>query len=81
MQLKISWRSESQRDMDLIVSSDQKIVETMQILAEKGLIEEVPNSIQYIKSLRTSNQINTLLTYSEANLFSGDILVLEDVQK
>lgn len=80
MQLKLTWRSKDHRDMDLMVSSDQKIAETMEVLSEKGLIEEAEDSIRYVRSLRTNDQINTLLTYHEADIFSGDILVLEDAQ-
>lgn len=79
MQLKLTWRIKGRPDMDLLVFEEQKIVETMEILEEKGLLEEEQTeSVKYIKSLRTNNQVNTLLTYSEANIYSGDILVLED---
>ena len=79
MQLKLTWRIKGKPDMDLLVFEEQKIVETMEILAEKGLLEdERTGTVQYIKSLRTNNQVNALLTYSEANIYSGDILVLED---
>lgn len=79
MQLKLTWRIRGQRDMELLVFEEQKITETMEILAEKGLLEdEVADSVKYIKALRTNNQVNVLLTYSEANIYSGDILVLEN---
>lgn len=79
MQLKLTWRIEGQRDMELLVFEEQKIAETMEILAEKGLLEgEAADSVKYIKALRTNNQVNVLLTYSEANIYSGDILVLEN---
>lgn len=79
MQLKLTWRIKGQWDMELLVFEEQKIVETMEILAEKGLLgDEVADSVQYIKALRTNNQVNVLLTYSEANIYSGDILVLEN---
>lgn len=79
MQLKLTWRIKGRPDMDLLVFEEQKIVETMKILEEKGLLEEEQTeSVKYIKSLRTNNQVNALLTYSEANIYSGDILVLED---
>lgn len=65
--------------MDLLVSDDQTILETMQILKEKGFLAgETAETAKYIKTLRTSHQVNVLLTYSEANIFSGDILILEN---
>lgn len=77
MQLKLTWRVEGKRDMDLLVSGEQKIAETMEILTEKGLLEEeTVDTVRYVKSIRTNNQVNVLLTYSEANIYSGDILEL-----
>lgn len=79
MQLKLTWRIKGQRDMELLVFEEQKIAETMEILAEKDLLgDEAADSVKYIKALRTNNQVNVLLTYSEANIYSGDILVLEN---
>lgn len=79
MQLKLTWRIKGQPDMELLVFEEQRIVETMEILAEKGFLEDdMADSVKYIKALRTNNQVNVLLTYSEANIYSGDILVLEN---
>ena len=77
MQLKLTWRVKGKRDMDLLVSEEQKIAETIEILTEKGLLEEeMADTVKYVKSIRTNNQVNVLLTYSEANIYSGDILKL-----
>ncbi len=82
MQLKLTWRVKNQPDMDLIVSDEQKIAETMEVLVEKGLLEaEAADSAKYMKSLRTNNQVNIFLTYQEAEIYSGDILVLENTQE
>ena len=82
MQLKLTWRVKDQPDMDLLVSDEQKIAETMEILVEKGLLDmETADSATYMKSLRTNNQVNIFLTYQEAEIYSGDILVLVDTQK
>lgn len=79
MQLKLTWRVKGKRDLDLLVYEEQKISETMEILADKGLLEtETAKTVQYVKSMRTKNQVNILLTYSEANIYSGDILELEN---
>lgn len=78
MQLKLTWRINGQVDIDLMVNEEQKIVETMKILVEKGILnEEQTMFIKFVKALRTNNQVNILLTYKEAKIYSGDILELE----
>lgn len=78
MQLKLTWRVKGKQDMDLLVSEEQKIAETIEILADKGILEgEMADTVKYVRSMRTKNQVNVLLTYSEANIYSGDILELE----
>ncbi len=77
MKLRLTWRARGQKDIDLIVSAEQKISETMNILAEREIFEkDIVDSAKYIKSLRTNNQVNILLTYNEANIYAGDILEL-----
>ena len=77
MQLKLTWRAKGKQDFDLLVSEDQKIAETMEILAEKGLLEEeTAETVSCVRSMRTKNQVSVLLTYSEAEIYSGDILEL-----
>lgn len=79
MQLKLTWRIKDRPDINLLVPAEQKIAETIQILAERGFIEdEAADMAEYVKSIRTSNQVDILLTYSEANIYSGDILELID---
>ncbi len=79
MQLKLTWRitgpDQDIHDINLLVPDEQKITETLQVLAESGMIEEdAANRITYVKSLRTHNQIPVEWTYQEGNIFSGDIL-------
>lgn len=77
MQLKLTWRVKGKQDMDLLVFEEQKISETMEILVDKGFLEdEMADNVKYVKSMRTNNQVSILLTYSEANVYSGDILEL-----
>ncbi len=77
MQLKLTWRIKGKKDLDLLVFEEQQIAETMDILIDKGILEEeTADTVKYVKSMRTNNQVNILLTYSEANIFSGDILEL-----
>lgn len=77
MQLKLTWRIKGKKDLDLLVFEEQQIAETMDILIDEGILEEeTADTVKYVKSMRTNNQVNILLTYSEANIFSGDILEL-----
>lgn len=79
MQLKLTWRVKGRPDMDLLISDDQTISETMQILKEKGLLHgKTAETTKYIKTLRADHQVNTLMTYREADIYSGDILILEN---
>lgn len=78
MQLKLTFKGEDKQEIDLMVDEDQKISETIQVLAERELWDgELTDSMQYIKSLRSNKQVNILLTYREAKIYSGDILVPE----
>lgn len=78
MLLKLTWRINEDKDIDLMVPDEQQIKETIQILSEKGFLpEEGLETVKYIQSLRTKNQVNVLLTYMEAKIYSGDILELK----
>ena len=72
MQLKLTWRISGQRDMDLLVADGQKIKETMEILAER---------VRFVRAMRKNNQVSVLLTYREAEVYSGDILVPEEEEE
>lgn len=76
MQLKLTWRISGQsRELNLLVSDEQKIIETIHVLTEKGLVsDEVAESTKYVRALRTNNQVNVLLTYKEGAIYTGDIL-------
>ncbi|MCM1263044.1 MAG: hypothetical protein NC313_10025 [Butyrivibrio sp.] len=75
MQLKLTWRVKGRQDLDLLVFDEQQIAETMKILIDRGVLdEEAEDNVKYVKSLRTNNQVNILLTYKEAKIYSGDIL-------
>ena len=75
MHLKLTWRIKGRKDIDIMVTAQQTIYETMNILVESGYMEEdIVKKTKYIKSLRTKTQVNVLLTYKEAKIYSGDIL-------
>ena len=78
MQLKLTWRISGQRDMNLLVADGQK----MEILAERGLIdEETAERVRFVRAMRKNNQVSVLLTYREAEVYSGDILVPEEEEE
>ena len=79
MQLKLTWRMAEGKDIDLLVSREQKIAETRDVLLEKGLLCETAEDADYIRSLRTKKQAGIWLTYEEAEIYSGDILVFEEI--
>ena len=82
MQLRLTWRIKGQRDLELLVSDGQKIKETMEILAERGLIdEETAERVRFVRAMRKNNQVSVLLTYREAEVYSGDILVPEEEEE
>lgn len=79
MQLKLTWRIPGQnKDLNLLVSEEQKIKETLQVLAERGLVPgKMADSVRYVRALRTKQRVNILLTYKEGNIYFGDILQIE----
>ncbi len=82
MQLRLTWRIKGQRDLELLVSDGQKIKETMEILAERGFMEEeAAEAVRYIRAMRKNNQVSVLLTYREADIYSGDILTPEEEEE
>lgn len=76
MQLKLTWRIlEQNRDLNILVSDEQKLYETMKVLVGKGIIsQDKLNTTKYVKALRTNTQVNLLLTYKEGKIYAGDIL-------
>ena len=62
MQLKLTWRIlEQNRDLNILVSDEQKLYETMQVLVGKGIIsQDKLNTTKYVKALRTNTQVNLL---------------------
>lgn len=76
MQLKLTWRIKDEgSEVNLLVPDGQKIIETMQVLEEKGMLDrDTASAVKYVRSLRTREQIDIGLTYKEGNIYSGDIL-------
>lgn len=59
------------------VDEDQRIYDVLKTISENTEIYINYDQLRYIKSNRRNEKINVLKTFKEAQIFSGDILVLE----
>ena len=83
MTITIIQKSEGRkRRIDIQVNEDQKIIDTLQVLFQAGLfhIEDL-NLVRRIYSERNRQFVNTQLTYKQALIFNGDILVDEGEER
>lgn len=65
------------QQLDIQVNPCQKILDTLQILKENNrLPNEYDLDSVLIKSKRRKEYINIRLTYEQADLYSGDCLIL-----
>lgn len=75
MQLTITLTSTKyQINKDIMVNSEQKICETLQILKEAGQINIAVGDEVKLRSMRTAMFVSKEFTYEEAGIFYGDIL-------
>ena len=75
MQLTITLTSTKyQINKDIMVNSEQKICETLQILKEAGQINIAVGDEDKLRSMRTGKFVSKEFTYEEAGIFYGDIL-------
>lgn len=75
MQLTITLTSTKyQIKKDIMVNSEQKICETLQILKEAGQINIAVSDEDKLRSMRTGMFVQKEFTYEEAGIFYGDIL-------
>ncbi|MFR6171934.1 MAG: hypothetical protein ACLUJN_10540 [Blautia sp.] len=75
MQLTITLTSSKyQINKDIMVNSEQKICETLQILKEAGQIPPTVGDGDKLRSMRTGMFVQKEFTYEEAGIFYGDIL-------
>ena len=75
MQLTITLTSTKyQINKDIMVNSEQKICETLQILKEAGQINIAVGDEDKLRSMRTAMFVSKEFTYEEAGIFYGDIL-------
>ena len=76
MQLTITLTSTKyQINKDIMVNSEQKICETLQILKEAGQINIAVGDEDKLRSMRTGMFVSKEFTYEEAGIFYGDILL------
>lgn len=77
MQITITLRIAIHKQIDIQVSSKQKIIDILQILLENHVIQkEQIQNITMIKSLRNSSYVSSLLTLEQAKIYNGDTLVI-----
>ncbi len=76
MTLIISFRRlHEEKDITVMVESEQTIAGTIQVLEEAGIIEK--GNYHAVRSMRTKARIKTEKRYSEGNIYNGDILLLD----
>lgn len=62
---------------DIRINENQRIIDTFQILAEKGIIPDLGQLNDHIvKSERKQQYCNVRLTYEQLGIYDGDILHL-----
>lgn len=77
MQLTITLTSTKyQINKDIMVNSEQKICETLQILKEAGQINIAVGDEDKLRSMRTGMFVPQEFTYEENGIFYGDILAI-----
>ena len=54
-------------------------IDTEQVFLAGKEVGKTAESVKYVKALRADQQVNVLLTYREAEIYSGDILVIEEL--
>lgn len=62
------------RTFDLQVNTDQKIKNTLQILQEAGMVSKEVSTATHVYSERQKQQINTGISYEQAQIYQGDII-------
>lgn len=69
------------RRLDIQVNENQTIMETLTVLDDKGLLLGVTvDNHLLIRSERSRERLNPLLTYEQAGIFTGDILYVGEEQ-
>lgn len=75
MQLKITWKLEEDKSIDLYVPDSQAIKDTIEVLENSGYLSANSHIwIKYIRSQRTRKTLSVLETYKNCNILNGDIV-------
>jgi len=62
--------------MDIMVRQDQRIADVLRVLKEnQKIFFQIERIVIY--SVRKKMYVNQLLTFKQANIYSGDILILK----
>jgi hypothetical protein len=61
---------------DIQVNSQQKVIDTLLILKEAGILQELDEKRAKVKSVRRGMFVNIIDTYEEEHINTGDILEL-----
>lgn len=69
----------NQQSLDIAVKEEQRITEILGVLQENGLLF-ISKAVEDVtmKSWRLGTFVNTLLTFKQANIENGDILILSE---
>lgn len=68
----------SKQNIDIQTSSQQKIIDVLEILQENNIIEKnIMEEKIAIRSKRKGEYINTLLSFEQANILNADIIEVE----
>lgn len=66
----------NQQNMDIMVRFDQRISDVLKVLKENQKIFIQPDKLS-VYSMRKKMFINQLLTFRQADIYTGDILILK----
>ncbi|MBC1794466.1 hypothetical protein [Listeria booriae] len=61
---------------EFMVNRQQKILDAITIIVENGEMDIQLKGLEYLLSQQKQMQINTQLTFMEAEIYQGDILII-----
>ncbi len=69
-----AWEMSSTGELDVMVNSQQRMIDTIQILQEAGRLPVIGRRPSKLRSARKKYMIQPEQTYDQANIYYGDIL-------
>ncbi len=76
--LRITYRNVTGRELDLMVSSKQKIKETLRVLNDTQIYHMSSKIPDYVIARRRNRRVPTECTYEQAEIYEGDILEIPE---